>query len=340
MRQANPKFFVRLKNAIFNFDEYKEFSQEKLSISIKFLLKLIILVSIIITIILTFKLLDTINKTKLFIAEQIPEFRTEDNILIIDGENKEFFIEQFNGMAIVLNSNAENVEEIQEANNYKNIIAILKDKIVIKIENGMERVITYEEINETEEIEETNLINKQNILEALSSNNILKIGLMFLVIVLFVAFIAFSLQIVVDLLLLSLIGFLLNLILGIKLKYKSIFSISVYSLTLSIVLYMIYIVVNILTGYVIIYFDLAYRAISYIYIVTALLIIKSDIIKQNMELTKIIKVQKEVRKELEEKDKEEKDEKKEDKKDEKKKNKKDNKKKENEQGQEPEGNQA
>ena len=338
MEQKKIKFFKRLKDAIFNFDEYKTFAQEEFSVSRKFLLKLIILISIIITITLTFKLLNTINKTKLYITEQIPEFKTEDNILVIDGEEKEFSW-QLEGILIVLNSNVENIEEIQEANDYRNIIAILKDKIVIEVENGMERVLTYKEINETEEIEKTSLINKQNILEALSNDNILKICLMFFIIVLIVAFIALSLQIVIDLLLLSLIGILLNLILRTKLKYKSVFGISIYSLTLSIILYMIYIVVNVLTGFVIVYFDLAYRAISYIYIITALLIIKSDIIKQNMELTKIIQVQKEVRKELEEKNKEEKDEEKKQDKKKKEKSKKE-KKENNSDGKEPEGNQA
>ena len=86
---------------------------------------------------------------------------------------------------------------------------------------------------------------------------------------------------------------------------------------LSIVLYLIYICVNITTGFTIKYFDLAYEIISYIYIITAILMIKSDLIKQQIEIGKIVEEQKKVREEKkqedneEEKPKEDKEEKKE-----------------------------
>ena len=100
-------------------------------------------------------------------------------------------------------------------------------------------------------------------------------------------------------------------------KYKEIFNMSIYALTLSIVLYLIYICVNITTGFTIKYFDLAYEIISYIYIITAILMIKSDLIKQQIEIGKIVEEQKKVREEKkqedneEEKPKEDKEEKKE-----------------------------
>jgi len=82
-----------------------------------------------------------------------------------------------------------------------------------------------------------------------------------------------------------------------------------YALTLSIILNIIYLAVNILTGFTITYFGIGYNLISYIYLVTAILIIKSDLIKQQMELMRIIEVQKQVKKDFEERKEREKEDK-------------------------------
>ena len=81
---------------------------------------------------------------------------------------------------------------------------------------------------------------------------------------------------------------------------------SAYALTLSIILYMIYIALNVLTGFYIRLFDIAYNAISYIYIATAILMIKSDLTKQQIEVTKIVEVQKQIQEEKEQETEEEK----------------------------------
>lgn len=59
-------------------------------------------------------------------------------------------------------------------------------------------------------------------------------------------------------------------------------------------------------GFEIKYFDIAYDTISYIYVVTAILLMRADLIKQQIELTKIAEVQKEVKKEMQERKKEKK----------------------------------
>jgi Sec-independent protein translocase protein TatA len=95
-------------------------------------------------------------------------------------------------------------------------------------------------------------------------------------------------------------------------------------------------IVNLFTGFTIKYFEIAYNAIAYIYIITAMLMIKSDLIKQQIEVGKIVEEQKKVREEKKEQENKEKEDKKpkEDKKE---------KKKDKEEKQEegtPEGNQA
>ena len=98
-----------------------------------------------------------------------------------------------------------------------------------------------------------------------------------------------------------------NALIQIVLSFES-FVISIYALTLSIILSTIYTAVYSLTGFVIEYFNAMYLLIAYIYVIAAILIIKSDIIKQHVELQKIYKVEAQVKKELEEQKDKDKDE--------------------------------
>lgn len=86
---------------------------------------------------------------------------------------------------------------------------------------------------------------------------------------------------------------------NLRIKYKAAYNIAVYSLSLPILLNLIYAVINILTGYTISYFSIMYMAITCIYIITAILMIKADVIKKQMELSKIIQEQEKIKLELE-----------------------------------------
>ena len=99
----------------------------------------------------------------------------------------------------------------------------------------------------------------------------------------------------IDALLISVIGFIASRITKILLKYKPIFIMSIYALTLPIILNCIYIVANTLTGFTIDYFSIVYNVIAYIYIITAILMIKTDFIEQQRELVKIIREQQKIK---------------------------------------------
>lgn len=131
------------------------------------------------------------------------------------------------------------------------------------------------------------------------SNNNFEFYLMLaLSITIYTFFIYFSLGIA-DILLISILGIIISRITRIKLKYKPIFIMSIYALTLPIILNCIYIIVNTLTGFTIDYFGIVYNVIAYIYIITAILIIKTDFIEQQRELIKIVQEQERIKKEQE-----------------------------------------
>lgn len=130
-------------------------------------------------------------------------------------------------------------------------------------------------------------------------------------------FCGFFIYNLISALIVSVIGLIISRLARIRLKYKPIYIMSIYALTLSIVLNCIYMVVNILTGFTIDYFSIVYDVLAYIYIVTAILIIKTDFIEQQQEILKIIEEQRKVEKEQVEKnpDEEPKEDKKENEKD-------------------------
>ena len=333
MKKKKENFFKRLKNAVTNFDKYREYSDEKLSVSMKYILKLILIFSIIITIALVIKINRETNKILRSFKENAPEFKIENNNLITQEGNNHFIIgDSSNSFGLIIDSEKENLSEVEEANNYKVfIMAMLKDKIVLRNYLNIENRITYEELGENYEISN---LDKQSILSYVTNKNILMGIASFAITSIIFLFISYLIEILLDIVFLSLVGFIFSKIIGINFKYKQVFNMSVYAITLSVILYMIYIVVNILTGFVVKYFEVAYNAIAYIYIMTAMMMIKSDLTKEKIMVGKIIQEQKKVR---EKNNTEEENKEKEDKKEKKQKEKK---KEKDEQGETPEGSNA
>lgn len=333
MKQKKMAFFKRAKNAIINFDEYQNLSKEKVGTTLKYFFKLMIIFSIIISVFLTARLYKEVETIKTSFANECPDFKIENNTLIIDAENNKYekdFEYEFLGLII----DAENTDLTEEQEEkYQRIIAFYKDKIVMKTQDA-KTSMTYEDISKNQDI---NGLSKQKILDYANSNAMISIYSAFLISTVLIIFIAYSIQIIIDILLLSIIGIIMSKIARVNLKYKEVFNMSVYALTLSIVLYLIYMCANIMTGITIKYFDLAYQIISYIYIITAILMIKSDLIKQQIEVGKIVEEQKKVREEKQQEDEQKKEKPKEQK--EKKDKEKKEEKKEKEQ-EHPEGSQA
>lgn len=299
MEEKKITFFIRLKNAVMNFDAYHQFLLEKPSIAIKFFIKLVLIFSIIITAILTYKTKSTINElTGEFNTNPI-KFKFENDELVLE-EQKEYIIgDKNNNVGIILNTETEEITNTD----YSKSMIFLKNKMILNYANTVQ-TITYEQLSESYDL--TN-ITEQTVLEYFNEINIIKLCVVLFTVTLIYTFIVYLVFIILDVLILSILGYLISRLFKIKLSYKSIFNISVYSLTLSVLLYYIYTAMNILNGFTIEFFGIAYDAISYIYLITAILIVKSDIIKQQIAVGKIVEEQKKVQEEhKEEKSEEEK----------------------------------
>ena len=109
---------------------------------------------------------------------------------------------------------------------------------------------------------------------------------------------------------LGILGIILSKIARLKIKFKNAINIGIYAITLPVILNMIYIVVNGLTGFTISNFQWMYTVISYIYVFIAILMIRTDLINRQLQLIKIQEEQQKIREETDwEQDKEDKKEK-------------------------------
>ncbi len=165
MKTKKMQFFAKLKNAIVNFDEYKNFSEERSSLSMKYVLKLVLIFTLIITIALTWKVINEANKLIIDFQNQFPEFSFKNDVLVLEGDNKKIVKgDEIGYFGFIVDNNQENLNDIEESGDYERVIGILKDKIVIKNADNSE-TITYKQLSKTYDLSN---VNKNTILQFLS----------------------------------------------------------------------------------------------------------------------------------------------------------------------------
>ena len=224
-----------------------------------------------------------------------------------------------------------NTEELteNEINEYENKTSLakseaimLRDKVYFKF-GEQTTSFSYIDILERLEIKE---FDKTSLVNMLTKQiNSPKVYIAYGLALVIYLFISYFISTLIDVIMLSLFGLITSVIAKIQMRYRAIFNMSVYAITLSTILQLIYSFVTLFTDFNIKYFDFMYSAISFVCLAAAIFIIKSDFIKQQIELMKVIEIKKQEQQEeqQEEKEKEKKEEEKED-------NKKDNKENEEE----------
>jgi len=156
---------------------------------------------------------------------------------------------------------------------------------------------------------------KQDVINYINSTKIFALYIAILIIIFIYSFIMYLLTTISNIVFLSIFGYFTTLLVKIKMRYVAIFNMSVYAFTLSIILNMLYVAINIVFKFNIEYFQIMYMAVAAIYLVAAIFLLKADVLKKQGELIKIIEAQAIVKKEIqEEKEQKEKEVKKENKK--------------------------
>ena len=295
-------FFKTILKSINDFDKYEDFALEKTSDTIKYALKLILVFTIIICIGFTYATVKNFDEVFSYIKNELPYFKFENNELNFDLEEARIIKNESSNNTTTLiidtNSSSDSIDKYNSEINSSNIaILILKDKIILKNTSISSQV----EYNFSEIAKNYNLesFDKNDFVEKVENINIvLKYFTVFTIIFAYLYPIYF-ISMLLDAVILAILGRIVALLSRMNIKFSPSFNIGIHALTLSTLLNMIYILVNTFIVFEIKYFDWMYNVISYIYVIVAILIIKSDLINRKMELIKIEEEKEKIKIELE-----------------------------------------
>ena len=337
-------FFKTVLKSIKDFDKYEQFGLEGMGRTCLYLLQMVAIITIIVVAVLIYQFSTTMQSAVIYFNDNVQEMSYTDGILTVNSNQKlEVDTNSTIAQKIIVDTSDLTDEQIEQyrtdLNDLNSGIILLKDKILIK--NEMLTAIT--ETTYTDILSQYNITNldKQSVLDYIYANQS-QVYISVAIVEFIYMFAIYLTSILMDTLILALLGLIVSRIAGMKIKFSACFSMGVHALTLPIILNILYIILNAFTGYTIKYFQIMYTAISYIYMVAAILIIKSDYIKRQMELDKLKSEQEKVRAELDrqkEEDKKEEEKRKEEKKEQKEKESGENagKQKDSDTGEKPEG---
>ena len=300
-------FFKDVLKSIKDLDKYEDYAIELPKTAFKYLLKLVLLFCIIICIFYSYKIVQNLNNIYNNFINIIPEFSYSEGILNVNSENAIVFEDYKDVIGkVIIDTNG----TLEKYDNEKDVgVLLLKDKIIILSNNTVGQVTyKYEDIAKGYGITE---FTKEDVINYVEGMNIISLGASVYFVIFINAFIIYFIKIFIEVLMLAILAYIVSRMSRIRLKFTPSFGIAAHGITLSVILNLIYIIVNLFTGFKIKQFQLMYSTISYIYVIVAILMIKTDFIQRQMELIKLAQEQEKVREEMKQKEEEEKEKQKE-----------------------------
>lgn len=312
-KQSKIGFFKKVWYSITKIEKYPDMAAQGVGSAISYLAKVIIILAIVLCMGILYQAHQIIQEGVNYLQNEFPEFSYSDGKLDIKSEDIITISEEdsFVGKAIIDTKTDEEKEinkyinEITEAGNG---IIILKDKVVLK-NQSIAGTINYDYNEMFKQMGITNFT-KQDVINYAHSSQIVNLYISIFLTILIYSFIMYFLTTISNIVFLSIFGYLTTWIAKIRMRYVAVFNMSVYAFTLSIILNMIYVAINIFVEYKMEYFQVMYVAVAAIYLVAAIFILKADFIKKQAELIKIEEAEAIIKKQLEEKEREEEEKKK------------------------------
>lgn len=343
-KEIKKGFFKKVWYSITKIEKYPDMAAEGAGKAVGYLAKIVAILAIVLSLGMIYQTHNLLQEGISYLQNEFPEFSYQDGRLTVESENEITISEEDSILGETIIDTK--TQEEQKINQYLNSITksgkgilILSDRMIIK-NSAVSGTISYY-YQDTFGPLGVNEFTKQDVINYANSNQIVTLYLSIFLTIFIYSFIMYLLTTISNAILLSVFGYITTLLARIKMRYVAIFNMSIYALTLSTILNMLYIAVNVFISFNMEYFQVMYVAVAAIYLVAAILILKTDLIKQQMELMKIAEAEEIIKKEMEEKeqkDKEEKEKEERRKKDKEKKKKKDN--KQEDLGNQPEGSNA
>ncbi len=302
MENKKIGFFSRVKMAVANLENYSIFLEEKSSVAVRYFFLIVLILAIVLAFVQTYGIMKIVGKGYQYIENELPDFSYEDGNLTFS-ERIYAYDEEYD-IYMIADTGAEVTnEDLQEyENKIKSIgIIFLKDRLIYKNGN-MELEYPYREIANQYGV---GAFEKETLLQKMESIGMPTIAVTMFGTITISSYLIQMVAIFLDWLIITIFAVIAARICRMNMTFRHCFNISIYALTLSIILSMLYQIAYTIAGFYTDYFRIVYLLIAYVYVVAVILMIKSDLLKQHMEVAKIVEVQKQVHKELENPEKEE-----------------------------------
>ena len=281
-KEIRLSFFRRMKMSIFDFDKYHIIASEGLGRAMMYLIKLMLLFALVMSAASIIKVSQLLDQGIEYFSSNVPNFYFENNEFILDSDT-DVTIEnhEYTDFKIILtNSETYSEDEIRDFDGLT--VAFTKKHVLLKQQNSTSITTqTYEELGNTIDLNE---INKNYIVNMFSGENSYNILANIFAVIFISTFLTYFLTAILDTIALSLLGFIVSRLIRIPFKYGALYSLSISAITLPVILNAIYLIVNMFTGFVIPYFQIMYTLIAYVYLIAALLIMRSEIIKKKVQI--------------------------------------------------------
>lgn len=303
-------FFKKIWYSITKFEQYPTMATEGAKSATKYLVLFSIIISIIMMFCSLYEIRIFLIESADYIQEEIPEFAYSNGKLLVDSEET-ILIDKFNDIGInkmIINTKIETDDEKTkiENDNLSNGINLFlyDDQVILKVQSNenesLEQKYEYQDLISGFVGSNIQEFNKSEFIQYLKSGNMTKFYCTYAISAFVSYFIENFIVVLIYSVEIAILGWITTIILRIKMRFKVLYSMSAYSITLSTILMTIYMIVNYFTGFVIKEFQIAYIAISYICLATAIFILKDDFMKKMQEVEKIKKEQLKVREEIKE----------------------------------------
>ena len=317
-------FFKKVKYSIFNIEKYPELATEGIGKALTYIAKLVVILAVVLSVWTLYQTYQMIDEGTNYLENEFPDFSYSDGTLTVDSQETLIFDnEQFGKIIVDTNTDSEeNINQyLNQINEYGIGALVLKNRVVLK-NITMIGEVSY---NYQESFNSVNLteFNKQDVVNYVQNGGINSLYFSVFISLFIYSFSMYFINTLWYAMIIGIVGYFTMWILKMKMRYVAVFNMAVYALTLSTILNIFYLIVNIIFNFTIEYFSIMYVTVATIYLLAAIFILKTDLMKKQAEVMKIVEAQQIVKKELEEQEKEKKEE--EEKKERQKKDKKDEK---------------
>ena len=339
-------FFKKVKYSIFNIEKYPEMATEGIGNTLSYIAKLVMILAVVLSLWTLYQTYQMINEGTSYLENEFPDFSYSDGTLTVDSEEA-IIIENEQFGKIIVDTNTDSEETINQylnqINEYGTGALVLKNRAVLK-NITMIGEVSY---NYQESFNSINLteFSKQDVVNYVQNGEINSLYFSVFISLFIYSFAMYFINTLWYAIIIGIVGYFTMWMLKMKMRFVAVFNMAVYALTLSTILNILYLIINMLFNFTIEYFSIMYITVATIYLLAAIFILKTDLIKKQAEVMQIVEAQQIVKRELEEQEKEDKKEKEEREKEDKKEEKKDEetKKEENKgnvKNDEPEGSKA